>query len=107
MGHARALINVESKETQLNIFHDTVSNGFSVRDVEQIVKEFGKSGYKKTAKKRTKNFPSFAHQKIANDLSHSLGKEVKLQVANSGKGKIEILFNSEEELYTIIRHFEK
>jgi len=107
MGHARALINVENKETQLNIFHDTVANGFSVRDVEQIVKEFGKSGYKKTAMKRTKNFPSFAHQKIANDLSHSLGKEVKLQVANSGKGKIEILFKSEEELYTIIRHFEK
>ena len=107
MGHARALINVENKETQLNIFHDTVANGFSVRDVEQIVKEFGKSGYKKTAMKRTKKFPSFAHQKIANDLSHSLGKEVKLQVANSGKGKIEILFKSEEELYTIIRHFEK
>ena len=57
--------------------------------------------------KRTKTFPLFAHQKIANDLSHSLGKEVKLQVANSGKGKIEILFKSEEELYTIIRHFEK
>ena len=107
MGHARALINVENKETQLNIFHDTVANGFSVRDVEQIVKEFGKSGYKKTAIKRTKSFPSFAHKKIANDLSHSLGKEVKLKVANSGKGKIEILFKSEEELHTIIRHFEK
>lgn len=107
MGHARALINVENKETQLNIFHDTVANGFSVRDVEQIVKEFGKSGYKKTAIKRTKNFPSFAHQKIANDLSHTIGKEVKLKVANSGKGKIEILFKSEEELHTIIRHFEK
>lgn len=107
MGHARALINVENKETQLNIFHDAVTNGFSVRDVEQIVKEFGKSGYKKTAVKRTKNFPSFAHQKIANDLSHSLGKDVKLKVANSGKGKIEILFKSEEELHTIIRYFEK
>ena len=107
MGHARALINVENKETQLNIFHDTVANGFSVRDVEHIVKEFGKSGYKKTTLKRTKNYPSFVHQKIANDLSHSLGKEVKLQVASSGKGKIEILFKSEEELHTIIRHFEK
>ena len=107
MGHARALINVGNKETQLNIFHDTVANGFSVRDVEQIVKEFGKSGYKKTAIKKIKNFPSFSYQKIANDLSHSIGKEVKLKVANSGKGKIEILFKSEEELHTIIRHFEK
>ena len=57
MGHARALINVESKETQLNIFHDTVSNGFSVRDVEQIVKEFGKVATKKPLKKEQKTFP--------------------------------------------------
>ena len=68
MGHARALINVENKETQLNIFHDTVANGFSVRDVEQIVKEFGKSGYKKTAMKRTKNFPLFCTPKNSKRL---------------------------------------
>ena len=36
MGHARALINVENKETQLNIFHDTVANGFSVRDENKL-----------------------------------------------------------------------
>ena len=44
MGHARCLVNISNRETQLNIFHDAVANGFSVRDVEQIVKDFGKSG---------------------------------------------------------------
>ena len=82
-------------------------NPTQIRSKTKVVKEFGKSGYKKTAIKRTKTFPSFAHQKIANDLSRSIGKEVKLKVANSGKGRIEILFKSEEELHTIIRHFEK
>ena len=47
MGHARALVNVSNSHTQLNIFHDTVANGFSVRDIEQIVKEFGKSWLQK------------------------------------------------------------
>ena len=28
MGHARALVNVSNSETQLNIFHDAVANGF-------------------------------------------------------------------------------
>ena len=101
MGHARALINVENKETQLNIFHDTVANGFSVRDVEQIVKEFEK-WLQKNRYEKNKKLSSFAHQKIANDLSHSLGKEVKLQVANSGKGKIEILLNQKKNFIQLL-----
>jgi ParB family chromosome partitioning protein len=39
-GHARALINIKSKENQMNIYHDTVANYYSVREVEQIAKTF-------------------------------------------------------------------
>ena len=103
MGHARALINVNNPETQLNIFRDAVSNKFTVREIEQIVKDFGNTNYTKTSRNRTKSIPTFEHQKISNDLSHSLGKEVKLKVLKSGKGKIEIKFNSAEELDEIIK----
>tara|TARA_Y100000385_G_scaffold151941_1_gene157562 strand:- start:1384 stop:2280 length:897 start_codon:yes stop_codon:yes gene_type:complete len=103
MGHARALINVKNTETQLNIFRDAVSNKFTVREIEQIVKDFGNTNYTKTSRNRTKSIPTFEHQKISNDLSHSLGKEVKLKVLKSGKGKVEIKFNSAEELDEIIK----
>jgi ParB family chromosome partitioning protein len=103
MGHARALINVNNTETQLNIFRDAVSNKFTVREIEQIVKDFGNTNYTKTSRNRTKYIPTFEHQKISNDLSHSLGKEVKLKVLKSGKGKVEIKFNSAEELDEIIK----
>lgn len=103
MGHARALINVNKPETQLNIFRDAVSNKFTVREIEQIVKDFGNTNYTKTSRNRTKSIPTFEHQKISNDLSHSLGKEVKLKVLKSGKGKVEIKFNSAEELDEIIK----
>ncbi|MBC8464750.1 MAG: ParB/RepB/Spo0J family partition protein, partial [Bacteroidetes bacterium] len=59
MGHARALINVSNIDTQINIYKDTIANGFSVRDVEQIVKDFGASGYKQTSRQRSKTLPSF------------------------------------------------
>ena len=103
IGHARALINVNNTETQLNIFRDAVSNKFTVREIEQIVKDFGNTNYTKTSRNRTKSIPTFEHQKISNDLSHSLGKEVKLKVLKSGKGKVEIKFNSAEELDEIIK----
>ena len=103
MGHARAIINVNNTETQLNIFRDAVSNKFTVREIEQIVKDFGNTNYTKTSRNRTKSIPTFEHQKISNDLSHSLGKEVKLKVLKSGKGKVEIKFNSAEELDEIIK----
>jgi ParB family transcriptional regulator, chromosome partitioning protein len=105
MGHARALINVSNSETQINIYKDTIANGFSVRDIEQIVKDFGATGYKQTSRQRSKTLPSFEHQKLSNDLTHRLGSEVKLKVLKSGKGKLEIPFQSDEELQTIIKHF--
>ena len=50
MGHARALINMNDQESQINLFRDAVSKGFSVREIEQIVKEFGDITYKQTSR---------------------------------------------------------
>jgi len=102
MGHARALVNVKDPETQINIFRDAVNNGFTVREIEQIVKDFGKISYTKTSRNRSKSLPSFEHQKLANDLTNKLGKNVKLKVAKNGKGKIEIPFHSNDDLYELI-----
>ena len=102
MGHARALVNVKNQDTQINIFRDAVNNGFTVREIEQIVKDFGDSSYTKTSRNRSKTLPSFEHQKLANDISNKIGKDVKLKVSKSGKGKIEIPFNSNDDLHQII-----
>jgi ParB family chromosome partitioning protein len=102
MGHARALVNVKNQETQINIFRDAVNNGFTVREIEQIVKDFGDSSYAKTTRNRSKTLPSFEHQKLANDLTNKLGKDVKLKVSKNGKGKIEIPFSSNDDLHNLI-----
>lgn len=106
MGHARALINVSNHETQINIFRDALENGFSVREIEQIVKEFGSIGYKKVSPKTKKStIHSFEHQKISNDLKKLTGKPVSLKVSKSGKGKLEISFSNDDELSEIIKYF--
>ncbi len=102
VGHAKALINVKNQDTQINIFRDALNNGFTVREIEQIVKDFGDSSYTKTSRNRSKKLPSFEHQKLANDISNKIGKDVKLKVSKSGKGKIEIPFNSNDDLHQII-----
>lgn len=104
MGHARALVNIKNQNTQINIFRDALSNKFTVREIEQIVKDFGNSTYVKATKKK-KTIYSFEHQKLANELSNKLEKKVKLKVAKNGKGIIEIPFNTKKDLYQLISKF--
>jgi len=103
-GHARALVSVADKQTQINIYHDTVAHGFSVREVEQLVKEFAAANYKRTSKQKkiyTPNLLPFIQQKMVHDLSRNLNKEIKLKRNKKGKGTLTILFDNDEELTTI------
>ena len=105
MGHARALINVSDKQKQLNIYHDAVANGFSVREVEQIVKMFAEIDYKRTSKdKKVKivNPLPFDKQRKMHELSNYLDREVQMKTNKKGKGKLTIPFSSDEDFEKII-----
>ena len=41
MGHARALINIENVDQQLEVFHRIIKEELSVRKVEEIVRLLG------------------------------------------------------------------
>ncbi len=110
MGHARALINVKNLETQKNIFNDIVSNGFSVREVEQLVRTFTDIGYKQTSKPKTPTIPNslpfFSQQKIHN-LSNYLKKDIDIKRNKTGKGKLIIPFNSDDDFFSLISKISK
>lgn len=106
MGHARALINVKDKETQISIFNDTVANGFSVREVEQLVKTFAESGYKQSSKTQKQNIPNslpFSSQQAIHTLGRNLEKEVEIKRTKKGKGKIIIPFSSDEDFNDLMK----
>lgn len=105
MGHARALLTLEDPKTQIRIFNETVSQGYSVRKVEEIVKalsngESVKSGGKTITPKSTQLSEEYSI--LQNHLCSFFGTKVQLSCTNKGKGKISIPFNSEADLERIM-----
>ena len=101
VGHARALINIKDKNNQLNIFYDIIENGFSVREVEQIAKDFSDVSYNykaKSTKITSEDIIPFTLQKKLFDLSKDLNVEIKLKRNKKGNGKIIIPFSDDDKL---------
>ena len=104
VGHARALINIKEKQNQLNIYQDIIENGFSVREVEQLAKDFSERNYKYKGKKKkidSEDIIPFGHQKKLFDLSKNLNVDIQFKRNKKGSGKIIIPFSDDEKLSEI------
>ena len=102
MGHARAIINVESPEQQLFIFKKTLSEDLSVRKVEELVREV--SGKKADAETSTAPVAAPASKEITqlqSQLSSHFGTRVVVK-SDGKRGEIKIPFLSVEDLNRIL-----
>ena len=101
MGHARAIISVEDAATQLMIFEQTIKYDFSVRKVEELVRELNAD---KKAKKEEKAKPTLPeeYQELKSQLSTFFKTNIQFSRSDNGKGKIVIPFKSDDELEKII-----
>jgi len=100
MGHARALINVESVDKQLFIHQEIIDKGLSVRKVEELVRSINSLQLKPKSEQQPK--ASFEYQKLQKDLASRFATKVKLKVGENGKGAIEIPFVSNDDLSRIL-----
>lgn len=94
-GHARALIDIEDAEEQYNLALRISSEGLSVRDIENIVRQI-KRPSRKSGKKEPENI--FVYKDLEEKLLTSLGTKVSIRPKANGKGKIEIEYYSNDEL---------
>jgi ParB family transcriptional regulator, chromosome partitioning protein len=95
MGHARALLSMESTEEQLAIAREITGKNLSVRETEQLVKKQRPSS---AATSKVMNATEDANILAAEaKLSKKLGAPVKIKLAKHG-GVVEIKFSSNEEL---------
>ena len=109
-GHAKALLSIKDTETQINLFYDTVANGYSVREIEQMAKDFSSRTFKRTSKAKNTNTPNplfFLHQKMIHDLSKTINQNIELKRNKKGKGKLIIPFNNDNDLARIFEIINK
>ncbi len=99
MGHGRTLINIEDNAVQLEFYEKIIKDNLSVRQTEDLVKKF-REGKILSIKPAKKVVPEKI-KKAEKELAGVLGQKVKITVNETGKGKISISFNSEEELEKI------
>ncbi|TCJ12003.1 ParB/RepB/Spo0J family partition protein [Flaviaesturariibacter flavus] len=100
MGHARALINVDTIDKQLYIFEEIKAKGLSVRQTENLVRNFYKDGNEPKKADAPSLPPTF--KKIEDKLASHFATRIKMRHAKNGSGQITFDYYSLEELNKLL-----
>jgi len=100
MGHARALVNVDTVDKQLYLFREIKNRALSVRQTEELVRKLYKGipAVKNSVKPLLE--PTF--KKIEDNLASHFSTRVKLSHSKKGKGNISIEYYSIQDLNKIL-----
>lgn len=109
MGHAKALLSLESHSDQLNLFQEIEKNSYSVREVEEMVRAIkeGNGDNPTTPKKSADKKQDAVYHQLKKHLTQFFQTPVQLTCSAKGSGKISIKFKDEQELERIISIFDK
>ena len=109
MGHARALLSLESPSMQIKLFKEIQKNGYSVRKVEDLVRNFKSSETDGDEFQKITLRPQLPKEfnVLKKRLSAFLNTQVQMSCSAKGKGKITIPFADEQELERIMNIFDK
>jgi len=99
MGHARALLALSGNK-QLEAARQVINRGLTVRATEGLVKSLQRPAPAKP-EKASKDVNI---QRLETDLSDKLGARVAIRQGRGGKGKLEISYNSLDELDGVLAH---
>ena len=108
MGHARALLSLDSPSAQLKLYKDAHRNGYSVRKIEEIVQRMKKGEPLQEVKKLIdpKQLP-LEYSILRDRLSELFKTKVTMTCSPQMKGKFSINFSNEDELEYIMQVFDK
>jgi len=111
-GHARALLALSKPSLQVKLFNEIKEKGYSVRQVEDMVKALNsgetiKSGRHQLTDKNAKKRLPEEYGLLRTRLSEFFGTKVQMTYSSRGQGRISIPFASEEDLERIVRLFDR
>lgn len=110
-GHARALLALSKPSLQVKLFNEIKEKGYSVRQVEEMVKSLNsgetlKSGRHTLRDRRGGKLPE-EYNELRTRLAKVFGTKVQMTCSPQGRGKISIPFANEEDLERIIGLLDK
>jgi ParB family chromosome partitioning protein len=100
MGHARALLAIDTPSLQRSLFKKTVEDGLSVRQIEQLAAQTSTNKRKAPPKTPTAKDPNITA--LEDDLRKRLGTRVSVHPSGPSKGKLEIEYYSLDDLDRIL-----
>ncbi len=98
MGHGRALINVDDKKLQIEIYEQILSSKLSVRQTEKIAR-----GNKTTTSNNSSSDVSKIYIDATNKFEKLFNSKVILKENSKGKVSLSTTFNSINELYSFLK----
>ncbi len=100
MGHARALINIDTIDKQIYVYNEIKSRQLSVRQTEELVRNLYRN---KTAVKSVTNTTiNNAYKRIEDNLATHFSTKVSIKNSSKGTGSITIEYYSQDELNKIL-----
>ena len=104
MGHARALLALDSPTQQIKLFKEVQQQQYSVRKVEELVQQLKNGGEIKTTKGSTVRMDKLPEEfnVLRERLSQFFQTKVQMTCSPKGKGKITIQFDNEEQLERVM-----
>jgi len=96
MGHGRSIINIENKSDQIKVYETIISKNLSVRNTEELVKNYKNN----QVTKKSIDKPKYISDAIAK-LSEILKTSVRINISRNNQGNIIIPFKSEAEFKKI------
>jgi ParB family chromosome partitioning protein len=108
MGHARALLGIENEEVLLNTYKEIIQKEYSVRKVEDLVRQINVGAKpKKSSEASANKYSKIVLEDLQLRLSALFSKKVAVVADAKSKGEIKIPFGSKEELDAIIGKLKK
>ena len=105
MGHAKALVAVESKSKQLSLLKRCIKNNLSVRQLEELVR-LSSEAKPKAAAVVDDEYPE-SYGRLVELLEKFFSQDISIKRTKNGGGKIVIDFASDSDIDKFIKKFNK
>lgn len=108
MGHARALLAIDSKELQVQVANDIIQNNLSVREVEVLTKKFKELNLENVHTLKVGKGNKGVHPKDYNSLIKRIQDKIQHKVSVRTKGgqeELTIVFKDQSQLNQFVAKY--